>query len=177
MLFAAAAPSSAASASPSIPTSSLRGFRRRTPCTGDSTRPQESTSAIDWGASLGSDTSCCKWGTAWSVRRVLPLRELNQHATEEEDEEEEEEEEEDEEEDEEEEEEGQGGDEDEDELRSFHTIESSLWMDDWMAGDREVLGASPVVLSDAVVTCCACNESFFLLFPESIVQFLFLPLG
>jgi len=63
-------------------------------------------------------------------RRVLPLRELNQHATEQEEEEMEEEEEE--------EEEGQGGDEDEDELRSFHTIESSLWMDDWMAGDREV---------------------------------------
>ena len=55
---------------------------------------------------------------------MLPLRELKQHATEQEEEEMEEEDEE--------EEEGQGGDEDEDELRFFHTIESSLWMDGWM---------------------------------------------
>ena len=74
---------------------------------------------------------------------MLPLRELNQHATEEEDEEEEEEEEEDEEEDEEEEEEGQGGDDDEDELRRVHTIESDIWMDGWMTA----------VLIDAL--CCS----------------------
>ena len=59
---------------------------------------------------------------------MLPLREVNQHATEEEEEEEEE---------------GQGGDEDEDELRSFHTIESSLWMD----------GRMTALLVDAL--CCS----------------------
>ena len=60
---------------------------------------------------------------------------MKQHATEQEEEEMEEEDEE--------EEEGQGGEEDEDELRSFHTIESSLWMD----------GRMTALLVDAL--CCS----------------------